>query len=57
MKEQQKWLSWAVEIQSLAQAGLYYGKDVYDQERYERIRDIAAEMISMQTELPIAKEK
>ena len=24
------WLEWAVELQSLAQSGLYYGKDVYD---------------------------
>ena len=29
------WLNWAVELQSLAQAGLTYGKDVYDRERYE----------------------
>lgn len=34
----EKWLEWAVELQSLAQAGLTYGKDVYDIERYERIR-------------------
>ena len=39
------WLNWAVELQSLAQAGLTYGKDVYDRERYERIREIAAEKI------------
>ena len=32
------WLNWAVELQSLAQAGLTYGKDVYDRERYERLR-------------------
>ena len=38
-------LKWAAELQSLAQAGLYYGKDVFDQERYQRIREIAAEMI------------
>ena len=33
---------WAEELQSLAQAGLFYGKDVFDRERYQRIRDIAA---------------
>ena len=32
----------ASELQSLAQAGLYYGKDRFDLERYQRIRDIAA---------------
>ena len=33
----------AIELQSLAQAGLFYGKDPYDRERYERIRELAAE--------------
>ena len=40
-------LIWAVKLQAIAQAGLTYGKDVYDRERYEQIRDIAAEMISL----------
>ena len=44
---------YAIELQSLAQAGLHYGKDIYDRERYERIREIAAEIISMKTELPL----
>ena len=30
----EKWLEWAIELQSLAQAGLTYGKDIYDKERY-----------------------
>ena len=33
---------WAMEIQSLAQAGLTYGKDKFDLERYERLREISA---------------
>lgn len=52
-----KWLEWAVELQSLAQAGLTYGRDVYDRERYERIREISAEMVSCKTEMPIEKVK
>lgn len=51
--EQTKWLEWAVELQSLAQAGLYYTKDVFDRERFQRIREIAAEMVSHQAELPM----
>lgn len=51
------WLSWAMELQSLAQCGLAYVKDVYDQERYERLREIAAEMIAYQTEIPMEKVK
>lgn len=36
-------------MQSLEQAGIFYGKDAFDQERYERIREIAAERISYKT--------
>lgn len=50
-------LRWAAELQSLAQAGLTYGKDVYDLERYERIREISAEMMSEMTGLPTEKVK
>ena len=39
--EMEKWLKWAIEIQSLAQTGLTYTKDVYDRERYERLREIS----------------
>lgn len=57
MDRNEKWLDWAVELQSLAQAGLHYGKDVYDRERYTRIREIAAEMISLKTDIPTEKVK
>lgn len=53
----EKWLSWAIEIQSLAQAGLAYTKNVYDIERYERLRELAAEMISEKSDIPIEKVK
>ena len=49
------WLNWAVELQSIAQSGLFYSKDVYDLERFTRIREIAAEMVSHQTELSFEK--
>lgn len=39
----------AIELQSIAQAGLYYGSDVFDIERYERIREIASELLSIET--------
>ncbi len=50
-------VKWAAELQSLAQAGLYYGKDVYDKERYQRIREIAAEMLALRTEISPARIK
>lgn len=57
MNTNEKWLQWAVELQALAQAGLFYGRDVFDIERFERIREIAAEMISYKTEIPLDKVK
>lgn len=57
MNKNEIWLEWAIELQSLAQAGLYYGKDVYDIERFQRIREIAAEMISYKTEIPLETVK
>lgn len=53
----EKWLKWAIEIQSLSQIGLAYTKDVYDRERYERLREISAEMLAKKTELSIEKVK
>lgn len=53
----QKWLDWAVELQSLAQSALYYCKDKYDVERFERIREISAEIISEQSDIPMEKAK
>ena len=57
MKRGEQWLSWASELQSLAQAGLYYGKDKFDLERYARIREIAAEMVARQADLPLEQVK
>ena len=51
----EKWLLWAMEIQSLAQAGLAYTDNVYDIERYNRLREISAEMISEQSDIPLKK--
>lgn len=53
-----KWLDWAKQLQSIAQAGLTYSKDVYDMERFEQIREISIEMMSTYTEMdtPIIRE-
>ena len=52
MSKNERWLQWAIELQSLAQAGLTYGKDVYDKARYERIREISAEIMSHMSDIP-----
>lgn len=57
METNEKWLDWAIKLQSIAQAGLFYGKDAFDLERYEQIREIAAEMLSFRTEIPLPKVK
>ena len=57
MNSKENWLQWAIELQSLAQAGLTYGRDIYDRERYERIRQISAEIISEMSDIPTEKVK
>ena len=52
MDKNKQWIDLIIELQSLAQAGLTYGKDVYDKERYERIRDISAEMMANISDMP-----
>ena len=52
-----KWLDIAVELQFIAQAGLTYSKDHFDLERFERIREIAAEMVSQKSGLSMEKVK
>ncbi len=44
-----KWLEWAKQLQSIAQAGLTYSKDVYDLERFELIRNISVEIMTQHT--------
>ncbi|WP_342615877.1 NUDIX hydrolase [Peribacillus frigoritolerans] len=46
-----KWLEWAKQLQSIAQAGITYSKDVYDLERFELIRNISVEILSQQTDM------
>ncbi|TDQ59428.1 ADP-ribose pyrophosphatase YjhB (NUDIX family) [Mesocricetibacter intestinalis] len=51
------WLGWALEIQSIAQNGLAYARDIYDIERYTRLREISAEMLSYKSDIPVEKVK
>lgn len=57
MESRPQWLKWSIELQALAQAGLEYGRDKFDRERYERIREIAAEIMAQHTDLPLDKVK
>lgn len=48
MNKQDKW-------HDLAQGGLAYTKDKFDKERFERIREISAEIISLKNDLLVEK--
>ena len=52
-----KWTELAVRIQSIAQAGLAYTEGPYDRERYEELRDISAEMLACEIDIPVEKIK
>lgn len=53
MDKNKKWIDYIIELQSLAHAGLTYGKDVYDQERYELIRQLSAMMMADISNKPV----
>ena len=53
----EKWLKWAIEIQSIAQAGLAYTNNPYDIERFKRLREISAEMMAEKTDINLDKVK
>ncbi|WP_454055043.1 NUDIX hydrolase N-terminal domain-containing protein [Clostridium sp. Marseille-Q7071] len=50
-------IKFAMELQSIAQNGLTYTKDPFDKERFERVREISAQIVSMKTGFPIEKVK
>ena len=52
-KQIPKWLSWGREIQALAQTGLTYAENDFDQLRYQRLQEISAGIISEHTGLSI----
>ncbi len=49
-----RWLDWARRLQALAQSGLAYQPHQYDLERYEAVRETAAEIMAAASTAPIA---
>jgi ADP-ribose pyrophosphatase YjhB (NUDIX family) len=45
-----RWMRWARELREMAQTGLTYARDPHDVSRYERTRDIAAEMLALNSD-------
>ncbi|AGF58291.1 ADP-ribose pyrophosphatase YjhB (NUDIX family) [Clostridium saccharoperbutylacetonicum] len=52
-----KLLDLAVELQFIAQAGLTYSENSFDRDRFQRIREISAEIMSSKSELTLEKVK
>jgi ADP-ribose pyrophosphatase YjhB (NUDIX family) len=46
-----RWLAWAREIQALSQTGCHYAENDYQRERYQRLCEIAAEIIDEHSNL------
>jgi ADP-ribose pyrophosphatase YjhB (NUDIX family) len=51
IREENRWLEWAREIEALAQAGYSYASNPYERERSIRLREIAAEIIAGYSQL------
>jgi ADP-ribose pyrophosphatase YjhB (NUDIX family) len=49
-----RWLEWAREIQALSQTGYHYAENDYQRERYQRLTEIAAEIVNEHTGLSIS---
>lgn len=49
IKRVEPWLSWAKKLQAIAQTGIEYTKDSYDEERFQMVSAIAREIMSFKT--------
>lgn len=49
------WLTWTRELQAIAQTGLAFVRDPYDQERYEMLRSLASRMMAAHTSSPASR--
>lgn len=54
-KQIPNWLTWARSIQSIAQTGLHYTANEFDTERYQKLQQIAAQMVSFAAEVDPAE--
>jgi len=55
MKE--KWIKWATQLQSIAQAGLTFAENHYDIDRYQQIRNLSVEILHNYTDISHEKIK
>jgi len=48
-----KWLEWAKRLQAIGQNGLACATDSFDIERYESVREIAAEIVAIHSDVDL----
>ncbi|AOA59326.1 NUDIX hydrolase [Acinetobacter larvae] len=48
MSEQQSWLATVQQMMALAQSGLHYSRDIYDQERYQQLLGLVERLLQLQ---------
>ena len=53
--EEPQWLSWARELQAIAQMGLEFSQNAYDLDRFRRVRAIAVEMLARGGDAPLER--
>ena len=52
-KSEFQWLSWSRKLYAIAQNGLVFAEDPYDADRYEQIRSIAADIVSVHSNMEL----
>ena len=53
--EEPQWLTWARELQAIAQAGLTFSHNEYDLDRFRRVRAIAVAMLAHGSDAPLER--
>ncbi|MGO9060721.1 MAG: NUDIX hydrolase [Candidatus Binataceae bacterium] len=48
-----RWLEWGKRLASIAQNGLLFTRDPFDAERYQQVRELAAEMLASQSDTEV----
>jgi ADP-ribose pyrophosphatase YjhB (NUDIX family) len=55
MSQQHPWLEYAKRVQALAQAGLTYAENSFDQERYQELSEISVRIVAEMSETDISR--
>lgn len=55
LAEREPWVAWAAELQAIGQAGERYTHDVFDLERFRRVRELASECMARLSGLPLER--